>query len=100
MADLVGRLDEGAADIVIADDAEIERNARFGGVADRRRDTRIRHRDDDVGGVETLARLAGDHAIEGVVNAHPVHGAVGVREIDPPEDGWAPFYLSEGVQAK
>ena len=29
MADLVGRLDEGAADIVVADDAELERDARL-----------------------------------------------------------------------
>ena len=29
MADVVGRLDEGAADIVVADDAELERDARL-----------------------------------------------------------------------
>ena len=37
MADVVGRLDEGAADIVVADDAELERQARLVGIADRRR---------------------------------------------------------------
>jgi hypothetical protein len=37
MADVVGRLDEGAADIVVTDDAELERQARLGSVADRRR---------------------------------------------------------------
>src|SRR3546814_1805933 len=35
MADLVGRLDEGAADIMVADDAELEGNATLGGIADR-----------------------------------------------------------------
>ena len=45
MADVVGRLDEGAADIMIADDAELERQPAFGGIADRRRHARIRHRD-------------------------------------------------------
>ena len=34
MADMVGGLDEGAADIVVADDAELERHARLGGIAD------------------------------------------------------------------
>ena len=29
MADMVGRFDEGAADIMVADDAELERNAGF-----------------------------------------------------------------------
>ena len=45
MADMVGRLDEGAADIVVADDAELEGNARLGCIADRRGHARIGHRD-------------------------------------------------------
>ena len=49
VADVVGRLDEGAAHIVIADDAEFERQARAMGVSDRRRHARVGHGDDDVG---------------------------------------------------
>ena len=42
VADGVGRLDEGAADVVVADDAEIEGQAGGLGVADRRRRAGIR----------------------------------------------------------
>ncbi len=49
VADGVGRLDEGAADIVVADDAELEGNAGFLGETDRGRRAGIRHRHDDVG---------------------------------------------------
>ena len=49
VADRVGRLDEGAADIVVADDAEIEGEARRLREADRRRRAGIGHRHDDVG---------------------------------------------------
>ena len=49
LADRLGRLDEGAADIVVADDAELERNAGGLGIADRRRHAGIGHRHDHVG---------------------------------------------------
>ena len=48
-ADVLRRLDEGAADIVVADDAELVRDARRLRVADRRRHAGIGHRHDDVG---------------------------------------------------
>src|SRR3546814_11172230 len=41
VADLVARLDEGAPDIMRADDPQFERNVRFLSVADRRRTARI-----------------------------------------------------------
>src|SRR3546814_15849239 len=34
MADLVGRLDEGAADVMVADDAQLEGDAALGSIAD------------------------------------------------------------------
>ena len=49
VADLVARLDEGAADIMRADDAELERDAALLGVADRRGHARIGHRHDIIG---------------------------------------------------
>ena len=49
MADVVGRLDEGAADIVVADDAELEAQAGLLGVADRGRHAAVGHRHDEVG---------------------------------------------------
>ena len=44
MADMVGGLDEGAADIVVADDAELEGDAGLLGIADRRRHAAVGHR--------------------------------------------------------
>src|SRR3546814_14685346 len=48
VADLVARLDESAPDIVRADDTQLERNARFLRVTDRRGRSRIGHRDHQV----------------------------------------------------
>src|ERR1044072_2900677 len=48
LAHALGRLDEGAADIMVADDAEFERHAGMLAVADRRRHAGIRHRHHDV----------------------------------------------------
>ena len=56
MADVVGRLDEGAADIVVADDPKLERDAAFRRVAHRGGHAGIRHRHDDVGVDVALAR--------------------------------------------
>ena len=49
MADRIAGLDEGAADIVVADDAELEGDAGLLREADRRRRAGIGHRHDDVG---------------------------------------------------
>ena len=56
-ADRLGRLDEGAADIVIADDAELVRNAGRLRIADRRRHAAVGHRHHHVG---VGRRLAGE----------------------------------------
>ena len=50
MADVVGRLDEGTADIVVADDTEFERDAAFGRVAHRCRHAGVGHGHHHVGG--------------------------------------------------
>ncbi len=49
VADRLRRLDEGAADIVIADDAELVGDARFLRIAERGRHAGVRHRHDHVG---------------------------------------------------
>ena len=56
LADVLGRLDEGAADIVIADDAKLVGNARLLGVSDRGRHAGIGDRHDDIGRGGSLAR--------------------------------------------
>ena len=56
VADRLRRLDEGAADIVVADDAELVGDARVLREADRRRHAGIRHRHDDVGLGRRFAR--------------------------------------------
>ena len=50
------RLNEGAAHVVIADEAEVERNARFSGIAKRGGHAGVRHRNDEVGGNAGLTR--------------------------------------------
>src|SRR5439155_1655516 len=56
VADRARRLDESPSDVVVADETHLERQARFLGVADRRRHTGVRYGDDDVGRDATLAR--------------------------------------------
>ena len=62
VADRIAGLDEGAADIVVADDAELEGNAGLLREADRRRRAGIRHRHDDVGLDWALERQLGADA--------------------------------------
>ena len=82
MADLVGRLDEGAPDIVVADDAELERQPGFGGIADARRHPRIGHRHDDIGIDRGFARQLAADALARLVDALAFEHAVGPGEID------------------
>ena len=89
VADGIGRLDEGAADIVVADDAEIEGDA--GGLreADRGGNARIGHRHDDVGGGRRLARELRADALAHFVDAGALHDRIGAGEIDLLEDAGA-----------
>ena len=97
MADRVGRLDEGAADIVVADDAELEGDAGLDGVAERRRHARIGHRDDDVGRDRALARQLGADPLARLVDAAALDDAVRPGEVDVLEDAEPPRAAGEGV---
>ena len=66
---VLGRLDEGAADIVVADDAELVGDAGGLRVADRGRHAGIGHRHDHVGVGRRLARELGAHGLAHVVDA-------------------------------
>ena len=83
MADVVGRLDEGAPDIVVADDAELERNAALGGVAHRRGHAGIRHRHDHVGGDRRLSRASSRaDALARVIDRRALHHRIRAGEVD------------------
>src|ERR1700736_4718278 len=69
VADLVGRLDESPADIVIADDPQLEGQTRFLGIADRSRHPGIGHRHDDVRIASGFARELAPDALAGLVDA-------------------------------
>ena len=86
MADLLGRLDKGAPDIMVADDAELERQPRLLRVAECRRHARIGNRHDDVGvDMAFSGELAAD-ALARLVDAGAFDDAVGAGEIDVLED--------------
>ena len=86
VADRLRRLDEGAADIVVADDAELVGNAGLLREADRRRHAGIRHRHDDVGVGRRLARELGAHRLAHVVDVAAADDRIRPREIDVFED--------------
>ena len=71
MPDLVRRLDEGAADIVVADDAEFVGQAGLLGVAHGCRDAGIRHRDHDVGRHAGFTCQLGADGLRVLVDATP-----------------------------
>jgi hypothetical protein len=80
------RLDDGAPDVVVPDQAHLERDVGLLAVPDRRAHPRIRHGHDDVG---VGRRFLGEaHAQVGphLVHAVPEHVAVGPREVDVFED--------------
>ena len=80
------RLDEGAADIMVADDAELVGHAACLREAERGRHAGIGHRHDDVGVDRRFARRARAHALAHVVDAAAVHDRVGPGEVDVFED--------------
>ena len=97
MANRLRRLDEGAADVVIANQPHAQRDLRFFRVADRRADARVRNRDHHVG---LDAGFTGQHATEigaDFVDALAEHLAVGPREIDMLEDAVRQRCLGEGL---
>src|SRR5438045_8558065 len=82
MADLVGRLDKGAPDIMVADDPELERQSRFRGIAERRRDARIGYRHHDIGLDRSFARQLAADALPRLVAAVAFENAVWPGEIE------------------
>src|SRR6516162_3587937 len=89
MTDLVGRLDEGPADVMVADDPELKGQPGFLGIANRRRHTRIGDRDDDVGIDRTLTGEFLPDALARLVDAATLYNAVRSREIDVLKDAEA-----------
>ena len=79
MPDAVRRLDEGAADIVVADDTELERQTRGMGEPQRGRHAGIRHRDHHVGVHGEFARQFLADALARFVDIAPFHGRVRTR---------------------
>ncbi len=99
VADLVGRLDEGAADVVVADDAELEGDAALGRIAHGRRHAAVGHRHHHIGLDAALARQFGADALAGLVDRGALDHAVGAGEVDVLEDAEAVGLLAEGLDA-
>ena len=86
MPDRLRRLDERAADIVIADQPEAQRNLGLFRIANRRADTRVGNRHDHVGVDAGFARQLAAEIGAHFVDALAEHFAVGPREIHVLED--------------
>ena len=99
VADLVGRLDEGTPDIMVADDPQLEGQARFRGIADGGRHAGIRHRHDDIGINMALARQLHADILARLIDRLAFDIAVGPREIDVLEHAEALAPRREGPVA-
>ena len=82
IADRLRRLNERAADIVIADDAEFVGNAGGLRIAERRRHARVRHRHDDVGRHRGFTRQFGAEIFAHVIDVAAADDGIGAGEID------------------
>ena len=98
LADRLGRLDEGAADIVVADDAELEGNAGGLGVAERRRHAAVGHRHHHVGVGRRLAGELAAHALADLVDAAAADDGVRPGEVDVFEDAGARRHRRERLE--
>src|SRR5437868_1038626 len=85
-AHALGRLNEGAADIVIADDAELERHAGMLAVADRGRNAGIRHRHHDVDLDMAFARQLRAERLADFIHRASADDGIRPREVDVFED--------------
>src|ERR1700754_567442 len=85
-AHALGRLNEGAADIVVSDDAEFERHPGMLAVADRGGNAGIRHRHHDVDLDMAFARKLRAEGLADFINRAPADDGVGPREVDVFED--------------
>ena len=82
MADRVRRLDEGAADIVVADDAKLERNATLGRKPHRRWHPGIRHRHDHIRRHRAFAGQLRADPLARVIHRHPLDDGIRPGKID------------------
>ena len=89
VADLLGRLDEGAADILVADDPHGEGDAGFLRVADGGRRAAVGDGADEIGLHRSLARQFDADTAAAFVDRGAVDDAVGAREIHMLEDAEA-----------
>src|SRR6516162_812699 len=99
MTDLVGGLDKGSTDVMVADNPELEGQAGFLGIADRCRHTRVGDRHNDVGIDRTLAGKLLPDAFPRLVDAPPLYDAVRAGEIYVLEDAETGVPIVERPQA-
>src|SRR6185369_3555683 len=86
IADGLRGFDEGATDVMIADQAHAERDAGFESVADGGGNAGVRNGDDDVGVNRMLLREQAAEGFAALVDAAAEDDAVGAREVDMFED--------------
>ena len=82
MANLVGRLDKGAPDIMVADNAEFERQAGLSGIADCRWNTRIRHWHHKLRVAWRFPGKFGADRLTRLIDALALHQAIGPGKIN------------------
>src|SRR6186997_2618949 len=86
LPDALFGLDEGAADVVVADDAVFEGQARHLRIANGRGHARVRDRDDDIGVGRSLARQLPAHLFPDFVDRAAADDRVRPGEVDIFED--------------
>src|SRR5204863_171190 len=91
IADRLARLDERAAHVVVADEAESQGDAGFIGVPDGGRDARIRYRHHKVGVGGVLARQPPPQHLAALLHRPPEDEAVGTRKIHMFKDALRPL---------
>src|SRR3546814_4137774 len=89
MADVSSRLDEGAVDIMRADESKLERNAACLRIADGGRGARIRHGNDDIRLDRAFDGKLFADALADRIDRGAVDDRIGPREIDMLEDAGA-----------
>ena len=86
VADALLGLNEGAAHVVIADEAEAEGKAGLFRVAERGGDAGVGDGNDDIGGHAGLARELAAHLVARLLHPAAEDARVGAREVDVLED--------------
>src|SRR6266446_6566793 len=85
-AHALGRLNEGASDVMVSDDAELERHAGMLAVADRGGYPGIRHRHHDVHLDMAFARELGAERLSYFIYRSPADDGIRPREVDVFDD--------------